>query len=62
MFVRAGPVQSALGLLLSALPKPPARLWAPSRNAGPAVGGPEPQSIVSLLQHTYRATVAITTT
>lgn len=62
VFVRAGPIQSAFRTSNVCAAKSPASLWAPSRNAGPAVGGPEPQSTDSPLQHTYRATVAITTT
>lgn len=62
VFVRAALLESALGLLLSALPKPPASLRAPSRNADPARGGSEPRRIGSLLQRPYRTSVAITTT
>lgn len=49
VFVHAGLPERAFGLLLSALPKPPASLRAPSRNAGPARGGSEPQSAGSTL-------------
>lgn len=54
--------QAARVSLWAALPKPPASLQAPSRNAGPARGGSEPQSVSSPLRHPDRATVAITTT
>lgn len=62
VLVRAALLESAFGLLLSALPKPPASLRAPSRNADPAGGGPEPQRIGALLQRPYRTSVASTTT
>lgn len=62
VFVDARLLESAFGLLLSALPVPPASLRAPSRNAGPARGGSEPPIVGSPLQHPDRASVTITTT